>query len=668
MLVNLLGDTLSGRGFFYALLLIILGYVTSVSTVLVFLLTLLIFALPGIPLAKKFCGELRTTLRSVFTVLIGLPISSGLCALVVYFVGFNAFLFFTVILLVSILFLVPALRSSEYRYSCDKVGPIFYVILSVVLLMLIYSYSNFGRPTASGLMFKDLYSTDLLHHMSVFRSLPYGLPSINPYFNGLIWHYYWLSHLFPATVYAVSGLSLDPMDIMLLALCLNTVLFFNLLYTFIASSRSSRLTVSLLLIISVFAYGYNDLYIAFTHLVTLLPQDLMQSLGLKYFIDDAYGGRFSGYSHGWFRNFLVEPHSTFALSLSLLLVTLKLKEQRDEIGSHLFMGCLLGAIFAFDAFLGAIMVSWTLIDETIALIKRRADLRDCMRAMTTLVPVMAVLLLLNLLGIITQDGSGLMVKPYVKMLLVSPIYFFIDYGPQILFAAFGAYFLKKDGKLLASRSLLTLFGVAAVFMFFVNVKDIGTTQMFRKAGMIIRIPLLFYAQVFLDNIAKVQFRYAHLMVGACVIIAFPTPFLDIYKLGDDGANSHIAFVRNQDVEACRWIKDNLPVDAIVQDFPSDITPIFAFGERKVSLGDWEHAKSGGASPAELKERIDKIKVIFSDPDPLVAYKILKQLNIDYLYVNRRCVELFGTTTDKFRQSGFFNRVFHNDEVAIYEIL
>lgn len=664
----MIGNTLKYQILFSTLFLALVGYATSVSAVAIFLLTLLVFTLPGVPLAQKFCQGFGSANQIIFAVVIGIPLSSAICALLGYFFGFNALLFVLVLVLGSLPFLRTAIKSIARAPSAGKTDPFFFLVLGLVLSMLAYSYSNFGRLTSSGLMFKDLYSTDLLHHMSVFRHLHNGLPTANPYFSGIAWHYYWLSHFLPATVYAISGFSIEPMHIMLLTLCLNTTLFLKVLHTFLSSSFINRATVCSLLVISVLAYGYNDLYVIFKNTVSLLPADVVKSAGLNYLIDDAYGGSFTGYSHGWFRNFLVEPHSTLALTLSFLFVTLKIHRRPDGIRSNIFMGSLLGFILAFDAFVGVIMVAWAFIDFIAEQRKVSSGLRDYLPGLAAFVPVLLTLLFLFLLGVIAPGGSGLTFKPFVKMLVLSPVYFFIDFGPQMIFAVLGAFHLNKNRELLKDyRPFLTLVAVALFFMFFVNIKDIGSTQMFRKAGMVVRLPMLVYAGIFLDNISAQSTRL-WLMVLLCVIVAVPTPFLDIYHLGTADAASHPSYVRHDDVEACRWIKNNLPVSAIVQDFPADTTPIFAFGERKVCLGDWEHAKSGGASPVRLKERIDKIKQIYSNADPLIAYKMSRELKIDYLYVNQRCVELFSPGTSKFKQSNLFQEVYHNGEVVIYMLV
>lgn len=650
------------------ILILILGCVTSLPSIIVFLFALLIFTLPGIPFAHKFCKELPYVNLLYLSIVIGIPISSTICILIGYVAGFHPLYFVLAIVVFSLFFSRSTISAFQANWLPQKIDNYHYVIPAIILLILTFSYSNFGLFTASGYMFKDLYATDLLHHMSVFRYLPKGIPPANPYFEGIAWHYYWFSHMFPATVYSLSNFTIEPKQIMFLTLCLNTILFYNLLVTFIATFYKEGKIILVLLIISLLAYGYNDLYILFRFVVSFLPKGITELLGLTYFIDDAYGSSFSGYSHGWFRNFLVEPHSTLALALTFLFVSLRIKNGSEKISFNLFMGGLLGFIFAIDAFIGAIIISWAFIEIIATLRKSKSIRNNILSVISTFFPVVLTFSVLYLLGIIAPGGNALIVKPYSKMLLLFPIYFFVDYGPQIVFSVIGVSYLKTNPKLLKeSFPFIRLFGVALCFMFFINISDIGTTQMFRKAGMIIRIPMVFYSGVFLENISSKWLSYRNLTVITCILLAIPTPFLDIYKLGSVSDKASTIFVKTEDVEACKWIKDNLPADAILQDFPGSTTPIVAFAERRVSLGDWEHAKSSGAAPEKIKERLDRIKEIFSCNDPVRAYNASKELNIDYIYVNQRCRSIFPSSPMTFKESKFFEEIYDKNGIAIYKL-
>lgn len=651
-----------------AAIIVIFAYITTISTVIIFIITLLVFTLPGISVASKYCCNLPATNKIYFSILLGIPISSITCVIVGYYAGFNPLLFAVAIVIVAVCLMLLTSERLHPIVSYHKADRYYYIILAIVLIMLSYSYTNFGRLTTSGFMFKDLYATDLLHHMSVFRHLPKGLPPANPYFEGTAWHYYWISHMFPASVYTISGFTLNPKDIMYLTLCLNTVIFYNLLFTLVSTFYKERKTITIILIIALLAYGYNDLYSMFRYCVTLVPTDIKKTLGINFFIDDSYGGSFSGYSHGWFRNIIVEPHSTLALAITFLFVSIRVRNGYEKISLNLFMGSLLGFVFAFDAFIGTIIISWAAVEGINSQLKAKVTFRSIFSVVSAFIPVILMLIFLYMFGIVATGGSSLILKPFTKMLLLFPIYFIIDYGPQIIFAVIGFLSLRNNQKLIDELSpFFRLFWIASFFMFFINLSDIGSTQMFRKAGMIVRVPMIIYSGVFLDNISKWRIRNASAIIVIFILLAIPTPFVDIYNLGVITNRPSSVFITVEDVEACKWIKDNLPVDAILQDFPGESTPIVSFGERRVSLGDWEHAKSSGITPREIKKRLEMIKEIFSSKDSLVAYKISEELNIKYIYINKRCSNMFPSGSGKFKESTMFEEIFNTDGVKIYKL-
>lgn len=643
------------------------------STLFIFILSFGLFLMPGLFLYRLSDPDSSIREQVVIGFPIGLGLSAFLSAFVGWLIGFHPLYSATLIIAFSaILWLIQKdrVQSGIPRTDHMEMGSPFLFLSAMIVSLIIISYTSFGAKTPQGYAFKDLYATDLLHHMSVFVQLPGGIPPANPYFSGQPWHYYWISHLIPAFIYAVSGFSLVPKNIMFLTSVSYALLFLSGLFFLITNYFQERRTVLLTMILSLFAYGYNYLYVLFMYGVSLLPESLINRLHLQFLIRDLNGEKFTGYSHGWFRNFLVEPHDTLAISILFVLIIL-LKKEGTVISDRtrsLLKGLLLGMIFGFDAFIGVIAICWYGFATLNEYFKAKITAFDYLHRMVWVaLPIGAILVFLYLVKIISPGSSHLVLHPDLQMILLSPFYYLIDYGPLGILGAGGIYLLIKDHELNRYFLFVILAFVCLFFMFFVNLSPVGTTQMFRKAGMVIRIPLVLFSGVFLQHLFKRELLKKWIpAVLLLIVIALPTPLVDMYRLSDWKAGA--SFIKEEDLEAQQWIRKNLPGDSIIQDFPLTTTPIVAFGERRVAIGDWEHAKSGGMMIEKISERFLEIKKLFQTEDPNVALQIARKFSIEYIYLNAYAREEFVKGSQKFdAHLNLFEKVYSQGGVSIYKV-
>jgi hypothetical protein len=426
------------------------------------------------------------------------------------------------------------------------------------------------------------------------------------------------------------------------------------------------------MILSLLAYGYNDLFTFFKYIVLQLPESIARQFHLYYFIFDTFGGQYTGYSHGWFRNFLVEPHSTLALSILLVIIILVKKDGMftGNLFGSLFGGLLLGIIFSIDAFIGVISISWYTLTLLIESWNRKMSIsRLVSNVVVYFSPVALIFIILYTLKIINPGSSYLILKPYFKMILCSPIYFFIDYGPICLLAVIGIYLLFRNRKIMDYSPFIILAIICLFFMFFVNLAYIGSTQMIRKGGMIIRIPLILFSGISIkylfDNYLN---NKAYIILYSSILLALPTPFIDIYMLSNWKAKTGVSFVKQEDFKAYQWIKEKLPEDCIIQDYPNGITPLLAFGERRVSLGDWHHAKSSGNRTEQVASRFKEIRQLFETDDINLVVTIMKKYPIDYIYLNPETRKIFIKGSKKFDiYTNTFKKVYSENEISIYKV-
>lgn len=637
---------------------------------IVFVLCLTLFVLLGSGLFRSVCPKASSRDLLVLGWPVGMAFGALWCAVIGWQCGFNTkYISGSIIIASGILWFVGRVRrpvGSERHVLCEG-NPWMFIIPLLVALLVVLALTGFGKMTDRGLMFKDLYATDLLHHMSVFVHLPNGIPPVNPYFTGEPWRYYWTSHLVPAFMYSISGFAVSPMRLTVLLAAAYSVMFVLLLQVVVSTHFKDKRVQVVLVSIAIIAYGYNDLFLLVKILIGTLSEEIVRAWRLDYILVDTRGEQFTGYSHGWFRNFLVEPHSTLAISLLFVVVILARREGGVLVqsGRDVLTGVVLGLMASIDAFIGVIAITWYV--SVIVYSRWTAGKELVWDVARVCAPIAVVGGILLGLKIISPGENHLVVSPNWKMLSIAPFYFLLDFGPLGLLACIGAYWVSKGRQVEGMWLYVPLVVVCLIFMFFVNVTPVGSTQMFRKAGMVIRLPLLVFCGVALECILREKSRNAQCALGLVILLAVPTPFVDIYRLGDEKPSA--SFISQGDLSAQNWIRENVAVGSIVQDYPASITPILAFGERGVALGDWEHAKSSGVVVEKVAERFQRIRELFETEDPMVAHNIARGMSISYVYINDYVRERFVKGVSKFEQRpNVFKKVYSSDSVTIYKVV
>jgi hypothetical protein len=667
------------------ILLAIATYISGLRTVLFLICGLVVFAIPGIVLMLRIARETaslycRADILIIGTV-IGIGVSSTLTTLIGYFLGFNAPYLFLGLSLFS-LFLMKILRVNIFdRLSLNTSDIINRNILSVFFILiasaLVIPYASFGRITAKGLAFTELQETDLLGHMVTAIELSKGIPPQNPYFSGETLHYYWLAHVFPAFVLSFSGHTVQAKDVTLLTSLLYSLLFVGTLFVMIKRFYTDRLILITLMVLALFAYSYNDLFVLARWLVTILPDGtlLKEKIWQRFFIDE-WGQQYTGYSHGWFRSFLVEPHTTLALTViqSMVIISKDHGLFPQRLLTAFIQGALLSCSFAMDSFVGLLAILSYGIFGLYQMVYSRSKLKALSRLMVVGLVVLIMLSFMVVLEMIKLGHKSLVFEPYTTMLVLSPIYFLIDYGPTAVLGAIGVMLIVKQRKLFDEDMLffLVLGGVSVLFMFFVRYPDVGT-QVFRKGANVLRIPLIIFSGVALREMARRKWKIASLwgLLLLAMIVALPTLFTDVQQISTFGKeNERTHYLKQQDYDAYVWIRDNLPSAAVIQDLPSDISSIPTFAERRTALGNWVHAGNYQIPTAKVQERHDDVyRGLFLGTDINKAANVIRKYGIRYIYIGTAAAEILDNQAmRKFDGHGeIFEKIYSQGRVAIYKV-
>ena len=661
-----------------------LGFIGHLWAAFFTITGLMIFALPGILLVlylSKHEGSEYSVEDSLFIgSVLGLGLSCTLASLISYFLGFNP-LYITLGLISLSLLLLGSLKIGKpFKTSYDKRRSIelnlILVFLILITLALLIPYRSFGEATDKGIAFNSLYKTDLMHHMTTAIELTKGIPPLNPYFSGEYLHYHWLSHVFPAFVYAFSGYSVSPRDIIVSTALLYSLLFVGSLFVTLREYYSDTKVLLFLMVVSLLAYGYNDLFVFARSLLAVLPDTLMtQTIWHRFFIDES-GQQYTGYSHSWFRSFFVEPHVTLTLSMLLAMINVSKKHGffPDRKRVAIIQGILMGCAIAMNAFIGLLFALSYGLFGTYRYLTNKFEMETLKSIVMAMSGVVSFLGFMFFFKMVQPGYHSLVIKPYASMLVLSPVYLFIDFGPVIILGTVGwALVVKKWNKADDSIVFFTILAMASLFfMFFVRYSDIGS-QVIRMGGMTFRFCLVVFAGISIQQILQ-RYGQKSTILGitiASILMALPTPLVDIYRISTfDKPSEETFYIAPQDVRAYQWIKKNLPEDAVVQDMPTGITGLAALAERRTVLGDWQHAMDYQIGTPRVAERHNDIyRTLFQGNDVNSALYVIREYGIQYVYVGPEARKKCNSDAlEKFEQfPEYFKKIYLDQEVVIYKV-
>ncbi|HZS33531.1 MAG TPA: DUF2298 domain-containing protein [Methylomirabilota bacterium] len=536
---------------------------------------------------------------------------------------------------------------------------------------LLIPYASFGRVTARGLAFTELQKTDLLHHVVTTIELARGIPPPNPYFSGEVLHYYWWAHVLPGLAARLAGPGVGPRELTVLsALAYSLVASLAVLVALRARTRDPRVA-GILLAMAVLASGYNALVALARWVVAAMPA--AGAFGLGRLLTDDWGQEYTGYSHGLFRSFLVEPQSTLAVAMIAVALTLGMRHGFFAAGPRvaLAQGALLGWTAATDAFLGALLGAAWALGGAGALVHgagRRGRIARSLGAIAAAAGAMIALMLR--LGMVRPGEPTLVLKPYLTLLAVAPAYFVMDYGPLALTGALGVA-LALRGRRQAdetTRVLLLLAAVSVAAMFLVSHVQVGT-QVFRKAALAARLALLLLSPPAVAwMLAR---RWARRLLAIAVLAAAPTLLTDVVRISGVGPlGDRVHYVSPQDAAAYAWMRAHVAARALVQELPDALPASIALGERRAALGDWVHAANYQIGEGRVRDRHQEVyRTLFMGRDAAAALAVAERLGIAYVYVGHAARrKMPPEAVGKFaRCPGGFEPVYGAGGVTLYRV-
>lgn len=602
---------------------------------------------------------------------LGIPLAALIISAIVYLAGWNLLLIFLICFLlpfVLLLFIYNKIRSTSKKTSEITLFDynISLMLLFFILGFHIFPYLNFGYFSEDKYLYAWLFGHDFINRMAHVESLSRGIPFESMFFAGETLSYYWLGYILPAMMKNIQYINIENHQALMVSQVFYTLNLTIVIFLFFKKYAQS--CKNLIIAISLFAvfYSYAWLLKAFVKLstyFTFIPESLLLT-------------PFSGFSHGFYRFLLVEPHSIIALSL-IMMILYHFKRNPSFYQSAI-LGLSIGLLFGVEATNGIMVMLWFCLMGLFYLYKdtdnKLSVFNSHLVSGLVAVAVYAVMFAIEMYSLTTGKGV-LQLSFNMFALKLGLIYFPVVYGPPFILGLAGMFYIIKT-KIQFDHWILHFVALFFVGLFFTLFIQNPTEYHFGllKSIRIIPISLVVLSIYFINKIdfSSVQ-KYALFFLLA---FSAPTYFTD-NLIASDITHSP-TFVRYDDMQAAKWIRSNIPIDAIVQADPNypgidadgrwdhyaySFIPIFA--QRKTAVGEWKVSHQEHSRPEDVFIRFHSIKEMYNTSDLSRATQVLDMYNIKYVYVGKLERNLYSVGVIKFHDERYFNQVYENNSVKIY---
>ncbi len=495
-----------------------------------------------------------------------------------------------------------------------------------------------GRHTSEGYAYHRYFPGDFLKQVAMTAEIAKGeLPPQNPWLAGVPLHYYWASFV-PAALYARIGASSAGIEKLLLTETWITdavfvLALFSALRLFGAADRWAGLATT----IALSATGYEGVYLWFRR-----PAGLVSWLAIARSTNvDALTRQWWGPPQidGLFRALLYSPPHLQALTFGLLLLALV---SHDDVGGRPLAATLAGlaaaASIAASFFVGGVVTAWFGMVAGIAALRAPEQrLSRSIRVGLSLVPAVATVAGCRALGMLGHEpGTGLALGIPTGLRAHPVLVPLLNLGAPLLLGALGAVLTTRSAwRERAPVALLVAIALATLAM--VSLEGY-TNDVALKAGLVAQVGLAVFGAAALQQFA--DRRRAWLGIGLAALVAVPaalTTMLDwrYSRAIDDRSQTH--YVRDDEMEAARWIRGHLPERAVVQARPLDevraLSFVPVFGERRSALGDLFFARIYQVPAALVAERQRDVRQLFHPRDLAEMVSILDRYHIDFVVLD-----------------------------------
>jgi hypothetical protein len=630
-----------------------------------------LFALPGFFVTPIFFpSDPATRLeRSIYSVIVGIALSSYAAILTGFRVGWNPKSIALALVALGLGCAVcGALLRGRLALSIRSWSRSDYAMLAgigiVVVLFSAIPALRVGKLTSQGYAYTWLYGFDFLYRADVIQAMTNHMPPDWHWMSGVPLRMYLVGYAIPAFAYAASGKTLILHSVLLLTTLACGYLMLASLYVFLRTVFSETKVLLSALFLTLISYSYYWVY----------------DIARTFFFPPGRGlfGSISTVSHHIQRTLLVEPQAALATSL-LLIVLAMLAMVRFRLNSvvlALAIGVFLAISFGMEAMQGLLAVAWFGLFYFLRIVLKKSPRDEFLPFLAAVASCGVVALSFFALGMYARSTSHLApitFNPWIAEFGLP--YFLIEMGPLLILGAWGTFrwwrgSREEFGWPLLLLALITVLQVLLVFQ----------KPPARMADRLLPFALIPFSAYLLREFWSNRLgRIAAVAISAVVLLGVPTFFTDIHSTSGVDNPYDTRYVHPADMQACQWIRQNLPETAVVQgnyDYFSGIdrglymSLIASFAQRPQILGWTTNAAyvvDNGWPIA--KERRADLDQMFTSTEISSVVRVVRKYAIDYLYFGpHEAVKYPQFRTLLQSAPDQFHEVYSRDGVSIFQFL
>lgn len=596
--------------------------------------TLALFALPGCFITPIFFGtssELRPV-RFIVGALFGITLSSYAAIVVGFRYGWSPkFITLAIAALSCVCALIGRIFRGRLSLPLRPWTTTDHAILAAIGILLVFFFArpalHVGQLTPHGYAYTWLYGFDFVYRSDVIQSMTLHLPPNWSWMTGIPMRMYLVGYAIPAFAYAAAGKAITIHSVLLLTTLFCSFLLLACLYLFLRTLFPQTKVLLFALFAALISCSYYWVYDAAKAFL------LGPNPGFR-----VYGS----VSHHLHRTLLVEPQAALATSLLLVVLTL-LVLVRYRLNDYLlavFVGICLGVSFGAEAMQGVIAIGWFGLFYLGRFLLGKSSWRDEFGPFLATVASCGLICgSFFLLGMYQRSTSHLMPIGINWWIVKFGIpYFLVDLGPLLLLGVWGIVRWWRGAREDFGWPLLSLGAVVLLQVLFVLLRPAA-----RMADRFLWLALLpFVAYLFRDLWTAPAKRLARPVVIALVLFAVPTFFTDLIYTSATNNVPETYYVSPEDMQACLWIRQNLPETAVIQgdynyfagtDRGLYLSLIASFAQRPQVLGWSTNAAfvvDNGFALAAAR-RLD-IEAALASRDAASLVSFARKYAVDYLYV------------------------------------